>query len=347
MERRTFLKAAGHLAAGYALASRLAPALYAAESTTDEPALPRRVVGTTSMKASIVGFPGLGLIHHKQPEGTALLHKAFEQGVNYFDVAPAYGNGDAETKMGIGLQGLPRDRYYLACKTKMRDAKGAREELERSLRRLKTDHFDVYQMHHLRRPEEVEQAFGPDGAMEVFTKARQEGKVRFFGFSAHTTKAALLAMEKFRFDTVMFPINYIEYFKIGFGKPVLELARKQGLGVLAIKPMCGGAWPPGAPRSRQWWYRPLEDPQDISMALRFTLSQEPVAVGFPPGWLDLADKAVQVGRAYRSITEPETDKLRQMAAAALSIFEREEQQIALGKTSPAWPDSPHECAPIC
>jgi len=342
MQRRTFLKTAG-LATGYALVSRMAPAVYAAPAGTATEAMPKRKVGRTDIRAAIVGFPGLGLIHHEQAECTTLVHKAFDQGVNYYDVAPAYGNGDAEIKLGVALQGLPRDRYYLACKTKMRDAKGAREELERSLKRLKTDHFDVYQMHHLRRPEEVEQAFGPGGAMETILQARKEGKLRYIGFSAHTTKAALLAMRRFRFDTVMFPINFIEYFKIGFGKPVLELARQQKVGVLAIKPMCGGAWPPGAPRTRKWWYRPLESLTDIGLALRFSLSQPPVAVGFPPAWLDLAEKAVRVAGAYRPITDPETETLRKMAASALSVFEREERQVALGLTDPVWPDSPHEC----
>jgi predicted aldo/keto reductase-like oxidoreductase len=307
--------------------------------------MPRRVLGRTGQKVSIVGFSGLALTHGDQQQGTAAIHSAFDKGVSYFDVAPAYGNGDAEIKMGIGLQEIDRSKIFLACKTKMRDKDGARKELERSLERLKTDHFDLYQMHHIRTPDEVKRAIGPGGAMETFLKAKEEGKVRYFGFSAHTTRGALEAMNGFKFDTVMFPINFIEYFTMGFGKAVLELAKKQGAAVVAIKPMAGGAWAQGAEQTRKYWYRPLEDSAEIDMAMRFTLSQEGVVVGMPPGWLDLVEKGVEVGLKYKPITELEVQKLQEMAKKCLSIFQREEQQVAkdTGVEELIWPDSPHEC----
>ncbi len=346
MKRRTFLKAVGGVV-GTTLATQSLEALAEAQGRKLGE-MPRRLAGRTGEKLSIIGFPGLGLIHGDQKQCTESLHRAYDNGVNYFDVAPAYGNGDAEIKMGIGLQGIPRDRIFLACKTKMRDKDGARRELERSLKRLKTDHFDLYQLHALRRPEEVRQALGPGGAIETFLKAREEGKVRFFGFSAHTTKAALAALEGFDFHTVMFPINFIEYFKLGFGKPVLEMARKKNAVVLAIKPMCGGAWPKGMKRTRKWWYRPLEDQHEIDLALRFTLSQQPVVAGIPPAWLDLLDKALITGRSFRPITDAEIEELKRIAEPRPSVFIREERRVALGApyTEPLFADSPHEC-PSC
>jgi predicted aldo/keto reductase-like oxidoreductase len=304
-------------------------------------------VGRTGEKVSIVGFPGLALIHQGQEKCTRAIHDAFKRGVNYFDVAPAYGRGDAEIKMGIGLEGIDRSRIFLACKTKMRDKKGAREELERSLKRLKTDHFDLYQMHAVFTPEEAKQALGKDGAIQTFLEAKKEGKVKYFGFSAHTTKGALTLMKGFHFDTVMFPINFIEYFQMDFGKPVLELAQKQGAGVMAIKPMCRGGWPKGVKRTRQWWYRPVEDEKEIDLALRFTLSQKPVAAGLPPGFLDLLDKAIEVGKSYRSITEPETKRLEKLASSCLSIFKKEEEKAACAEKlrDLMHPDSPHEGCP--
>jgi predicted aldo/keto reductase-like oxidoreductase len=299
------------------------------------------------LQVSVVGFPGLSLIHPDQEGCTEAIHDAFKRGVNYFDVAPAYGNGKAEERMGIGLRGIKRSDYFLACKTKMRDRKGAREELEQSLARLKTDHFDVYQMHCLKSVEEVKQALGPDGAIKTFLEAREEGKARFLGFSAHTTRAALTALKHFPFDTVMFPINFVEYFTLGFGKAVLELAEKKGAGVLAIKPLCRGAWPEGVKRTRRWWYRPVEDEKEVSLALRFTLSQPGVAAGFPPAFVDLLDKAIVAGKSYRRVAEAETEQLRELAATCESIFRKEEQQVA-GATpgrEPVYPDSPHECCP--
>lgn len=349
MKRRSFLKVAGGVAGGYLVAtgvSSCASGSYSGGQTKTAGRLPRRVLGRTGQKVSIVGFPGLALVHYEQDRCTAAIHDAFEQGVNYFDVAPAYGRGDAEIKMGIGLQGIDRSRIFLACKTKMRDKEGARKELETSLERLKTDHFDLYQMHHIVTPDQVKQALGPGGAIETFLEAKEEGKVRYFGFSAHTTKGALEAMNGFRFDTVMFPINFIEYFQMDFGKPILELAKKQGAAVLAIKPMCGGSWAEGAERTRRNWYRPLEDEREIDLALRFTLSQKPVAAGIPPAFLDLLDKAIPVGQSYRPITKAETQELREMSETRLSLFREQEEAVASGRPwQPMFPDSPHECCP--
>lgn len=348
MKRRSFLKAAGTVAGSCAL--WVQPRLGAGKSSTQSEnhkaaGLGRRVLGRTGQRISIVGFPGLALVHYDQKRGTEGIHNAFERGVNYFDVAPAYGNGEAEIKMGIGLQGIDRSRIFLSCKTRMRDKAGAREELERSLKRLKTDYFDLYQMHHIRTPEEVKQALGPGGAIETFLKAKEQGKVRYLGFSAHTTKGALAAMKGFGFDTVMFPINFVEMFKMGFGEPVLKLAKKQGVGVLAIKPLSMGAWPKGAERTRKWWYRTTESQEEVSLAMRYTLSQSGVAAGIPPSFLDLLDKAIIAAKSYEPIKKSEVRKLREAAKSCESVFRREEEQVARGEAlrGPVYADSPHEC----
>lgn len=348
MERRSFLKVVGGVTGGLALGVQ--PALSADESSSKREVekvagLPRRVLGRTGEKVSIVGFPGLALTHYEQGRCNEGICDAFEKGINYYDVAPAYGkDGDCEKKMGIGLQGVDRSKIFLACKTKMRDKDGALMELDRSLMRLKTDHFDLYQLHHIRTPEEVKQALGPGGAMETILKAKEQGKIRYIGFSAHTTKGALEAMNGFRFDTVMFPINFVEMFKIGFGKAVLELANEQGAAVVAIKPMSEGPWPKGAEQTRKWWYRATETQADTNAAMRYTLSQKPVVAGIPPSFLDLLDMAIEAGRSYRPITDAETQKLKETAQTCLSLFQREEQRVARGEFlhKPICPDSPHE-----
>jgi len=238
-----------------------------------------------------------------------------------------------------------RDSYFLACKTKMRDQEGARRELENSLRVLKTDHFDLYQMHHLVRPAEVKQALGPGGALETLLKAKEEGKIRHIGFSAHSTKAAMEVLKGFNFDTVMFPINFVEYYKRDFGRAVLEQAERQGAAVLAIKPMSRGAWPQGTPRSRQWWYRSVEEAGEVDLAWRFTLSRPGVVSGIPPSFLDLLDKAIVACRSYRVPTEAELGQLKELAQGCESIFVREDSLAAKdgGPHAPFFPDSPHEC----
>ncbi len=349
MERRSFLKVVGGVTGGLALGVQ--PALSADKSSSKREVekvagLPRRVLGRTGEKISIVGFPGLALTHYEQDRCNGGIRDAFERGVNYYDVAPAYGkDGDCEKKMGIGLQYIDRSKIFLACKTKMRDKDGALKELDRSLKRLKTDHFDLYQLHHIRTPEEVKQALGPGGAMETILKAKEQGKIRYIGFSAHTTKGALEAMRGFRFDTVMFPINFVEMFKIGFGKAVLDLASEQGAAVLAIKPLSKGPWPPGAERTRKWWYRSTETQADTNAAMRFTLSQKQVVAGIPPSFLDLLDLAIEAGRTYKPITDAETQKLQETAQTCTSLFQREEQRVARGESlhRPIYHDSPYEC----
>lgn len=343
MKRRVFLKTVGGAAGAAALGG---PRIFAAGRPNKKATeLPRRPLGRTGQKLSVVGFPGLALIHYEQERCTTAIHDAFERGLNYFDVAPAYGDGQCETKMGIGLQGLDRSKYFLACKTKKRDKAGAMQELEQSLKLLKTDHFDLYQLHHLVQPAQVKQALGPDGAMEAFLEARKAGKIRFLGYSAHTTRAALAVMKEFKFDTVMFPINFVEYYTRGFGKEVLALANEQGAGVLAIKPLSWGAWPKGATRTRDWWYRCTEEPKDIELAMRFALSQKGVVAGIPPSFLDLLDRAIEAAKAFKPLDAEAVAQLKDMAANRDSLFLREEQQVALNLPhwTPVYPDSPHEC----
>jgi predicted aldo/keto reductase-like oxidoreductase len=344
MKRRTFLKTAAGAAGAVALCGELAVAEAVASRPVRVNGMPRRTLGRTGWKVSVVGYSGFALKNAGQAEATASVRHALERGLNYLDVAPAYDSGSCEMRMGAALAGVPRDSYFLACKTKMRDAAGAREELEQSLRRLKTDHFDVYQLHHLVKPDEVKKALGPGGALEEILRAKQEGKVRAIGFSAHTTKAALQALDGFNFDTVMFPINYVEYYTRDFGREVMAKANEKGAAVLSIKTMNAGAWPPNVERTRKWWYRSLEDQELIDLAFRWTLSLPGVVLGFSPSWLDLQAKALEAARAYRPASEEDIHRVQQLAAGNGSIFKREEDSVAHARSPhDFYPGNPHGC----
>jgi predicted aldo/keto reductase-like oxidoreductase len=294
--------------------------------------MPRRELGQTGAMLSVVGFPGLCLTHEDQAGANAGMRHAFERGVNYFDVAPAYGkNGDCEIKMGIGMQDLPRDQIFLSCKTKRRDRQGAREELERSLKRLKTDHFDLYQCHCFFKPGEVEQMLGEDGAMATILEAKQAGKIRYIGFSAHTTLSAVAALKAFDFDTVMFPINYVEDHLIGFGREVIDLAVEKNVSVISIKPTSAGAWPKDATKKRQWWYRTLETKEELNLALRFALGQKNVISAIPISFLDVLDRAIDAAKmGVDPLTEKESGTLRTMAQNSLSLFEGQQKRALAG-----------------
>lgn len=343
MKRRTFLiRTAGGLAGAVAGACSADLSENASNASGSNP-LPRRELGRTGEKLSVVGFPGLALTHEDQAGANAGMRHAFERGVNYFDVAPAYGkNGDCEIKMGIGLQDLPRDQIFLSCKTKRRDKAGAREELERSLKRLKTDHIDLYQSHCFFKPGEVEQMLGEDGAMATILEAKKAGKIRYIGFSAHTTLSAVAALKAYDFDTVMFPINYVEDHLIGFGREVIDLAAAKDVSVICIKPTSAGAWPEGATKTRQWWYRTLETKQDLNLALRFALGQKNVISAIPISFLDVVDKSIDAAQmGLDPLTEKEAGTLRAMAANSLSVFERQQKRALAGDftADPACPNA--------
>lgn len=303
--------------------------------------LPRRVLGKTGRTLPVVGFPGLALKNYDQKTCNEGIRRSMELGVDYFDVAPAYGkDGECEIKMGEALTGISRDKYFLACKTQKDDGKEAREELERSLVRLKTDHFDLYQLHCLRKEEEVKQALGPGGALEMVLKAKEEGKVRAIGFSAHTSKSALAALDGFAFDSCMFPLNFVEWFKTGFGREVAARAAERGTALISIKPVGRGKWPQGVAKTYQWWYRPLEDPEEYQMAMNWVLSLPGMVTTVPTSFLDVFERTVAAARGSREVRGEDTEKLKLIAANCTPIFENDLKPEAIGFSQPELPAYP-------
>lgn len=296
---------------------------------------------------STVGFPGLSLRNYSQEEGTAKLHDAFAQGMNYFDVAPAYGkDGECEVRMGIGLQGINRDNIFLSCKTKRRDKAGAKVELDRSLKRLKTDRFDLYQLHCLFEPDEVAEALDrKNGAMATILDAQKAGIIKYIGFSAHTTRAAVAALQSFEFDTVMFPINFVEQHTIGMGKQVLELAQKQDAGIIAIKLISKGAWHKDTKPKGAWWYRWPQEQDELDLFYRWTMSQKNLVSGIPCSFFPQIDMCIHAAKSFSPISDNEVKKLRTIADDCLSLFRAREQQVAMGREpeEPFGLDNPHEC----
>ncbi|MCS6829708.1 MAG: aldo/keto reductase [bacterium] len=281
--------------------------------------MPKRPYGKKGDKLSIIGLGGIVLARLPQREADAIAREAFERGINYFDVAPTY--WDAEERMGPAIKPF-RDKLFLACKTTKRDAKGAQEELETSLRRLQTDHFDLYQLHGLSNLQELEQCFAPDGAMEVFLKAREQGKVRYLGFSAHSEEVALEAIKRFPFDSALFPFNFVTLFKGNFGWELLKEAPKRGVTLLALKAMAKTHWQEGAKRLEKCWYEPITDPKMAEIALRFTLSLPNIAAAIPPGDENIFRLAIPFAERFRKITQREEQQLRTEAEKLMPIFSR-------------------------
>ena len=283
--------------------------------------IPKRPLGRTGVELSIIGLGGVTVMKKPQAEVDAVVGEAMERGVNYVDVAPTYAN--AEDLLGPALRGY-RDRIFLACKTTQRDKEGAARELRQSLAKLETDRFDLYQFHALTTMEQVEETFGPGGAAEAFLEAREQGLIRYIGFSAHSVEAAMAAMDRFEFDTTLFPVNYSLYFREDFGPQVVAKAQEKGIGILALKAMAKGRWMEGDDRSAfpNCWYRPLADPKEAAMALRFTLSQ-PVTANVPPGDVGLFRLSMDIASDFRKITPDEVAALKKIAWDQEPLFTRE------------------------
>ena len=269
--------------------------------------IPRRLYRNKS-ELSIIGLGGMTLLGMEQAAVDALMSESIGKGVNYFDVAPFYGDGEAEQKMGAALASR-RNNIFLACKTLERSAASAQKELAQSLRRLRTDHIDLYQFHAVSDMGDVEEIFAPGGALELFLRARQQGKIRHIGFSAHSVEAALAMLERFQFDSLLFPVNFICWARGNFGPQVLEKARLSGVACLAIKAMAHGPWRKSEKRKYpNCWYRPIEDRDLARQALRFTLSEN-VTAAIPPGDEGLFRMALELAEDLPPLTADEREQL--------------------------------------
>lgn len=313
MKRRKFIKLS---AAGGSMLSIFPAGLSGINRSTGGGSLEKREYGSTGEKLSILGFGGVVVMNSTPEQASEWIAKAYDRGVNYFDVAPTYGN--AEERMGPALKPYRKD-VFLACKTTKRKADEARAELERSLNNLQTDHFDLYQLHAVTTLEEVKTIFDPGGAMETFEKAKKEGLIRYIGFSAHSVEAAMELLENYRFDSILFPVNFACWHKGNFGPQVLEKAQKQGAAILALKSMAKGPWPEEAEKIPKCWYEPLTDPEEALEGLRFTLSH-PVTAAIPPGNENLYFMALDLIDKFKPMNDGETLRIKEKAMQGDALF---------------------------
>ncbi len=278
--------------------------------------LPRREY-KDGTELSVVGLGGMLLWGMEQNHADRVVAEFVERGGCYFDVAPTY--GDAEERLGPALE-PHRDDVFLACKTTKRAARGSREELERSLRHLRTDHVDLYQFHGVSSLEDVEQITAPGGAGETFLTARDEGKVRYLGFSTHSEEAAVALMDAFPCDSVLMPVNFVCFEQGNFGPALLRDSKERGVVRLSIKAIALNRR--GRDERQDYpkcWYQPLADPDMAELALRFTLSQD-VTATVPPGDEELFRMLVDFACRFRPITPEEQQRLMARSEGVEPVF---------------------------
>lgn len=275
---------------------------------------------------SIVGLGGMVLVGTSREQASRLVADSVERGVNYFDVAPSYGEGEAEVKLGSVLAPY-RERVFLACKTLERSAAGARLELERSLHRLRTDHLDLYQFHAVNKREDIERILAPGGAADAFLRAREEGLIRFLGFSSHSVPVSLSLLDRFSFDSILFPVNFVCCARGNFGPQVVKKAKVRGVSCLALKALAYTPWRKGETRPYpNCWYRPIDDPVLALQALRFSLSEDVTAV-LPPGDERLYRMAVELATTVTPLSAEERRQLLERARSVRPIMTAKKSPI--------------------
>ena len=280
----------------------------------------RRLLGRTGESLSVVGFGGIVVMNEEPAAAARLVAQAVDRGISYFDVAPTYGN--SEERLGPALEPYRRS-VFLACKTTQRTKDQAEKELQRSLKLLRTDHFDLYQHHGVKTLEEVEQILGPGGAMEAFLAAREKGLIRFIGFSAHTEEAALALMERFPFDSILFPFNWVCWHQSHFGPRVLGKAQELGIGALALKTLAKRKLKED--EQKKWpkcWYAPVDTPEEASLALRFTLSR-PITAATSPSHAELLWWACDTADRLRPLSQEEEAQVAKLSEGLEPIFPQE------------------------
>ena len=281
----------------------------------------RRVLGKTNHRSSIVTLGGAVFIYPvEQEKGDAFVKHALDSGVNHIDVAPTY--GDAEVKLGKWVKEY-RDDIFLGCKTGKRTKKEAEEELRRSLERLQTDYFDLYQFHGLDTPGDLATVVGEAGALQAFKEAKEEGLINHIGITSHNPVNILKAFELHDFDTVLLPVNYVlhahpepqnDY------EPILEKAKERNIGVIAMKSIAKGPYPTEE-RTRNTWYQPFTTRDEIEEALRFTLSQ-PVTTAATSSDIEIARMQIEVAENFSPMELMEQRGLLAKASDYKPLFPR-------------------------
>ncbi len=230
--------------------------------------------GRTKHASTRIIFGAYALSNATHDEAERILEMLLEFGVNHIDTAPMYGN--AEKCIGSWME-QHRDDFFLATKSRKRSYKGAWEDLQRSLSRLKVNQIDLWQMHGLTNPVSWEKVMGPGGAMEAFIEAREKGLVRFLGITGHGHKVPtmhLQSLDRFDFDSVLLPYNYLQMQRPRYAadfNTLVDLCNKRNIAIQTIKSIVRKPWGTNPQTHNTYFYEPLVTQNSIERAVHWSL----------------------------------------------------------------------------
>lgn len=220
-----------------------------------------RAFGRDPFQVSLLGFGAQRIVDEHdctEEQAVAIIRRAVELGVNYFDTAPSYSDGQSEQRVGLGLKGL-RNRVHIATKTGGRTRDAALRDLEGSLKRLQTDYVDEWRIHNVMQPKDLEAAFAKDGAIQALLEAREQGLVRKLSISGHTDPRLLAeAIRRFPFDSALVALSALDHFIYSFAHDFVPLAVEKGVAVIGMKVMALGKLAPWTSQAlRYTWSLPV------------------------------------------------------------------------------------------
>jgi predicted aldo/keto reductase-like oxidoreductase len=289
--------------------------------TFDEGGMKYRILGTTGQKVSLVG---LGGFHLAKPEANkptaeeaiALVRAGIDAGINFCDNCWDYNGGESEIRLGRALRDGYRQRVFLMTKIDGRTAEAAMGQLETSLKRLQTDHLDLLQFHEIIRMDDPERVFAPGGALEAVLRAREQGKVRYIGFTGHKSPAIhkhmfeVAAQHDFHFDTVQMPVNIMDAQYDSFQQTIFPIAEQQKTAVLAMKTF-GDTFIIDSH---------VADPIDM---LHYSMSQPVAVVITGCDHMPILQQALRAVRSYQPMPAEQQQELLSRAAGLASTGQTE------------------------
>ena len=272
-----------------------------------------RTFGRIGVKVSIIAMGGCGLGYEEQEEADKAIKLAMDHGINMIDVAPTYGNAEIRLKPFLEKY---RSKFFLAVKTLKRNKLGAWRHLNRSLERLGTKNFDLYQFHSVSTMGELDQILGERGAMEAFKEAKETGLINHIGITGHADVRVLQkALEvSDDFDTVLLPgyaAALINPTPVNDFRSILQIAQDKNIGVTAIKAISKGRWV--GDKTYNTWYEPLDDQEMVDQAVWFTLSQEGVTTYSLPCDVRLWPLILDAVKRYRKLDNEEQKSIINLA----------------------------------
>jgi len=253
--------------------------------------IPKRLLGKTGDVVSILGLGGEGLLrtYGQGKEATSLIHRAIDLGLTYFESARAYAGSESYYGMALGER---RREIFLASKSHERTLDGASGHLEATLKNMKTDFLDLWMVHDVRTIKDIDQIFGPQGAIKAFESARRNKLVKWIGISGHRNPTILSrAIDLFPFDTVLIPINPAEPHYWSFAEEVLPKAQAKGMGILGMKSFSRGV------------SIKIFGPDSSETFLRFALSQPVSIIVVGCDTIEQLERNAKVAQTFRPMTK--------------------------------------------